>query len=49
MARFAQPQAVFELQDWIHEKRHKLLRRAPLRQDLLLESLLTRWLELIRR
>lgn len=49
MARFAQLEAVFALQDWIHEKRHKLLRRAPLRQDLLLESLLTRWLELIQR
>lgn len=48
MARFARPEAVFELQEWIHERRHKLMRRAPLRQDLLLESLLTRWLALIR-
>lgn len=48
MARFARPEAVFSLQDWIHERRYKLMRRAPLRQDLLLESLLTRWLALVR-
>ncbi len=41
--------ALLQLHDWILERRVKLLRRAPLRQDLLLESLLGQWLELARR
>ena len=49
MAGFVQPAAVLELHDWILERRVKLLRRAPLRQDLLLESMLGQWLALVRR
>lgn len=48
MTRYTQPQAVSALQQWILQQRHKLLRRAPLRADLLLESMLAQWLALVR-
>lgn len=41
--------ALVELHEWILERRVKLLRRAPLRQDLLFESLLGQWLALMQR
>jgi len=47
MAKFVQPAQLTETQHWILERRNKLLRRAPLRADLLLESMLVRWLALI--
>ena len=46
---FVQADALLQLHDWILERRVKLLRRAPLRQDLLLESLLGQWLALVQR
>lgn len=47
MAKFVQPQQLLDTQQWILERRNKLLRRAPLRTDLLFESLLVRWLSLV--
>lgn len=41
--------ALLETQDWLLEHRQKVLRRAPLRADLLLESLLLRWQALLPR
>ncbi len=49
MSGFASADALLQLHGWILERRHKLLRRAPLRQDLLLESLLGQWLALVQR
>lgn len=49
LSGLVQAEALVQLHGWILERRVKLLRRAPLRQDLLLESLLTRWLALVRR
>lgn len=47
MAKFVQAEQLTETHSWILERRNKLLRRAPLRADLLLESLLVRWMGLI--
>ncbi|MBS7326855.1 MAG: DNA polymerase III subunit delta' [Thiopseudomonas sp.] len=47
-AGFIETNACLQLHAWILERRIKLLRRAPLRQDLLLESLLVQWLQLVR-
>lgn len=47
MAKFVQAEQLIETHSWILERRNKLLRRAPLRADLLLESLLVRWMGLI--
>lgn len=47
MAKFVQPRQLLETQQWILQRRNKLLRRAPLRTDLVLESLLVRWLALV--
>lgn len=41
--------ALLETQDWLLEHRQKVLRRVPLRADLLLESLLLRWQALLPR
>lgn len=49
MSGFVSAGALVQLHEWLLERRVKLLRRAPLRQDLLLESLLTQWLALVRR
>ena len=49
MSGFVSADALVQLHEWLLERRVKLLRRAPLRQDLLLESLLTQWLALVRR
>ena len=40
---------LLETQDWLLEHRQKVLRRAPLRADLLLEGLLVRWQALLPR
>lgn len=48
MAERVRSDALVQLHEWILERRVKLLRRAPLRQDLLLESLLGQWLALVR-
>ena len=47
-AGFIETNACLQLHAWILERRIKLLRRAPLRQELLLESLLVQWLQLVR-
>ncbi len=47
MAKFVQAEQLIETHSWILERRNKLLRRAPLRADLLIESLLVRWMGLI--
>lgn len=41
--------ALLETQDWLLEHRQKVLRRVPLRADLLLEGLLVRWQMLLPR
>jgi len=41
--------ALIETQDWLLEHRKKVLRRVPLRADLLLEALLVRWQALLPR
>lgn len=40
---------LLEMQDWLLEHRQKVLRRVPLRADLLLEGLLVRWQALLPR
>lgn len=42
-------QRLLETQDWLLEHRQKVLRRVPLRADLLLEGLLVRWQALLPR
>ncbi len=42
-------EALIETQDWLLEHRKKVLRRVPLRADLLLEALLVRWQALLPR
>lgn len=48
MAKYVQSEAVFTLHGWVIERRLKLLKRAPLRSDLILESLLVQWVALVR-
>ncbi|HAB90967.1 MAG TPA: DNA polymerase III subunit delta', partial [Pseudomonas sp.] len=40
---------LLEMQNWLLEHRQKVLRRVPLRPDLLLEALLVRWQALLPR
>lgn len=47
MAKFIDAEQLTQLHHWILERRNKVLRRAPLRSDLLLESMLVRWLALV--
>lgn len=49
LSGLASADALLQLHDWILERRVKLLRRVPLRQDLLLESMLGQWLALAQR
>lgn len=46
---FVRADVLVQLHEWTLERRVKLLRRAPLRQDLLLESLLGQWQAMVRR
>lgn len=49
MAKFARAQDIVQLQQWLLERRNKLLRRAPLQSQLILETLLAQWLALVKR
>lgn len=49
MAKFANAQDIFALQQWLLERRQKLLLRAPLQEQLILETLLAQWLQLFKK
>lgn len=49
MAQFVAADEIVELQQWLLERRNKLLRRAPLQTQLVLETLLARWLSLFKK
>ena len=49
MAKFAEAADIFALQQWLLERRQKLLLRAPLQEQLILETLLAQWLALFKK
>ena len=48
LARRPSAEQIMQTQQWVLEQRQKVLQHAPLRTDLLLESLLIRWQALLR-
>ena len=49
LAKHTETTEISQTQQWVLAERQKVLQHAPLRADLLLESLLVRWQALLRR